>query len=121
MDGLRLVDCPDRQAAHAGVLPAQFVAAPVPRDRSRPSLQLLGDRSTIGDPAVAWFDDQGQQRTDRGVVPGEAIADIGMDPNGWNPFGLAFTPDGTLYFAHFHGGTRLTDCGPSTKGGRVLK
>jgi hypothetical protein len=55
------------------------------------------------------------------VVPGEAIADIGIYPNGWNPFGLAFAPDGTLYFVHLHGGPGLTDCGPTTKGGRVLK
>jgi hypothetical protein len=43
-----------------------------------------------------------------------------MDPSGWNPFGLAFALDGTLYFVHLHGGVG-TDCGPTTKGGRVLK
>jgi len=78
--------------------------------------------STIGDPAIAWFDDQGQQRTDRPVVPGQAVADIGSDPNGWNPFGIAFAPDGTLYFVdiHLHCDPGLTNCGPTTKGGRVL-
>lgn len=79
--------------------------------------------STIGETAVAWFDDNGQQRTDRGVIPGEAIADIGADPNGYNPFGIAFAPDGTLYMVdiHLHCGPGLTDCGPTTKGGRVLR
>jgi hypothetical protein len=88
-----------------------------------PSCNCWAIGSTIGDPAVAWFDDQGAQRTDRGVINGESIADIGMDPNGWNPFGLAFAPDGTLYFVdiHLHCGPGLTDCGPATKAGRVLK
>jgi hypothetical protein len=46
-----------------------------------------------------------------------------MDPNGWNPFGLAFAPDGTLYFVdiHLHCDPGLTNCGPATKAGRVLK
>jgi hypothetical protein len=88
-----------------------------------PSCKCWAIGSTIGDPAVAWFDDQGQQRTDRGVLHGESIPEIGMDPNGWNPFGLAFAPDGTMYFVdiHLHCGPGLTDCGPTAKGGRVLK
>ena len=79
--------------------------------------------STIGDTAVAWFDDNGQQLASRGVVPGEGIAGIGADPNGYNPFGIAFAPDGTLYMVdiHLHCGPGLTDCGPTTKGGRVLR
>ena len=57
------------------------------------------------------------------MINGESIADIGMDPNGWNPFGLAYAPDSTMYFVdiHLHCGPGLTDCGPATKGGRVLK
>jgi hypothetical protein len=79
--------------------------------------------STIGDTAVAWFDDNGTQLADRAVIPGEAIADIGADPSGYNPFGIAFAPDGTLYMVdiHLHCGPGLTDCGPTTKGGRVLR
>jgi hypothetical protein len=79
--------------------------------------------STIGETAVAWFDDNGQQRADRGVIAGGAIADIGADPNGYNPFGIAFAPDGTLYMVdiHLHCDPGLTNCGPTTKGGRVLR
>ena len=79
--------------------------------------------STIGDTAVAWFDDNGQQLNNRAVIPGEGIANIGADPNGYNPFGIAFAPDGTLYMVdiHLHCGPGLTDCGPAMKGGRVLR
>ena len=58
--------------------------------------------STIGDPAIAWFSDKGQQVTSHGVVPGESIANVGGDPNGYNPFGLTFAPDGSAYFVDIH-------------------
>ncbi len=79
--------------------------------------------STIGDPAIAWFDDQGRPLPGRGVVPGESFAQIGQDPNGYNPFGMAFAPDGTLYFVdiHIHCRGPLTGCGPTPQGGRVMK
>ena len=57
------------------------------------------------------------------VIHGAAITDVGKDPNGFNPFGIAFAPDGTLYFDDIHlacTGT-LTGCGPASKAGRVLR
>ena len=79
--------------------------------------------STFGDPAIEWFDDQGRPVPGHATIPGESIAQIGQDPNGYNPFGLAFAPDGTLYFVDIHIQCRglLQDCGPTAKGGRVLK
>jgi hypothetical protein len=79
--------------------------------------------STIGDPAIAWFTSDGQPMPGHDVIHGAAITDVGKDPNGFNPFGIAFAPDGTLYFVDIHltcTGT-LTGCGPATKGGRVLR
>jgi hypothetical protein len=79
--------------------------------------------STIGDPAIQWFDDSGRPVPGHGTVPGESIAQIGQDPNGYNPFGLAFAPDGTLYVIdiHIQCSGLLTNCGPTKDGGRVLR
>ena len=78
--------------------------------------------STIGDPGIAWFDDQGHPVTGHPTIGGESISNVGQ-PNGWNPFGLAFAPDGTLYFVDIHLSCKpgLVDCGPTSKGGRLLK
>jgi len=125
----RASDCPDNVYPPGKVRTSVFFQGslsmlPFPLAIARdPTCDCWAIDSTIGDPAVAWFDDNGNQRTDRGVIPGEAIADIGADPNGYNPFGLAFAPDGTLYMVdiHLHCGPGLTDCGPTTKAGRVLR
>ena len=79
--------------------------------------------TTFGDPAIEWFDDQGRPIAAHGTVPGETIAQIGQDPLGYNPFGLAFAPDGTLYFAdiHIQCSGLLTDCGPTDGGGRLMR
>ena len=79
--------------------------------------------SVFGDPAIAWFDDAGKPLPGRGTVPGEPISAIGQDPNGYNPFGLAFAPDGTAYFVDIHIACQgvLTNCGPASKAGRVMK
>ena len=76
-----------------------------------PSCQCWAVSSVIGDPAIAWYDDHGQPMTNRPSVPGGP----------YNPFGLAFTPDGTLYFADIHVACRPNGCGPTSGGGQVLK
>jgi hypothetical protein len=82
-----------------------------------------GVASTIGDPAIAWFDSHGHALPSRGVVPGETIANVGNDPNGYNPFGLAFAPDGTAYFVDIHivCSAPLTNCGPGNNVGRIMR
>lgn len=83
--------------------------------------------SAIGDPAIAWIDGQGQPLANRPPIPGTSLADVGKNPNGYNPFGLAFAPDGTLYFVDIHveckagGSAAGLDCGPASKGGREMK
>jgi hypothetical protein len=58
-----------------------------------------------------------------GSIHGESIANVGQDPNGINPFGIAFAPDGTLYIADIHIRCRglLVGCGPAPNGGRVIE
>jgi hypothetical protein len=79
--------------------------------------------STIGDPAIAWFGDRGRFLASKGVVPGEGIAQVGQDPNGYNPFGLTFAPDGSAYFVDIHitCSAPLTNCGPGNNGGRIMR
>ena len=56
-------------------------------------------------------------------MPGTTIADLGKSPGQYNPFGMAFAPDGTLYFIDIHVACKglLTGCGPAGYGGRVMK
>jgi hypothetical protein len=81
--------------------------------------------SFFGNPAIAWFTSSGQPAPGRGSVPGETLAQLGQDPNGYNPFGLAIAPDGTLYFVDIHitcKNNMLADgCGPADYGGRVMR
>lgn len=79
--------------------------------------------TSFGDPAIQWFDDAGQPVAGHGTVPGESLADIGQDPDGYNPFGLAFAPDGTLYFTdiHIQCSAPLLGCGPANLGGREMR
>lgn len=79
--------------------------------------------SAFGDPAVAWLDDHGKPVAHHPTIPGENITEIGKNPNGYNPFGLAVAPDGSLYLVDIHitcKGT-LTGCGPQNGGGRILR
>jgi hypothetical protein len=79
--------------------------------------------SYFGDPSIAWFDSQGRPEPGRPSIPGTSISALGKDPNAYNPFGMAFAPDGTLYFVDIHITCRatLTDCGPADYLGRVMK
>jgi len=77
----------------------------------------------IGNPAIRWVTCAGRPAPGRTPVPGTTIAELGKNPDQYNPFGMAFAPDGTLYFIDIHiacTGT-LTGCGPATYGGRVMK
>lgn len=88
-----------------------------------PTCNCYAIASTIGDPAVAWFDDTGKPVAGHAVIAGTPVAQVGMNPKGYNPFGIAFAPDGTLYFADIHLTCKgpLTDCGPASKAGRVMR
>ena len=87
-----------------------------------PGCGCWGVASTIGNPAIAWFDQHGHWLSQMGVVPGEDLSRVGGPP-GYNPFGLAFAPDGTGYFIDIHISCTgfLQNCGPQDNGGRVMK
>ena len=86
-----------------------------------PACDCWAVSSIIGDPSIVWFHDDGTP-TGRSI-PGEALANVGQDPNGANPFGIAFAPDGTVYAVdiHIHCTAPLVGCGPASGGGRVLR
>ena len=99
---------------------------PFPNGVARdPTCNCYAVSSFFGDPAIAWFTDSGQPEPGRSPVPGEALAQLGQNPAGYNPFGLAFAPDGTLYFVDIHitceNNVVGNNCGPASYGGRVMK
>jgi hypothetical protein len=88
-----------------------------------PTCGCFAISSYIGDPAIRWVTPTGQPEPGRGTVPGTTIADLGKNPGQYNPFGMAFAPDGTLYFIDIHiaCSSGLSGCGPANYGGRVMK
>jgi len=96
---------------------------PFPQSIARdPACQCWAVATTIGNPAIAWFNDQGRQLKARGEVPGETITQVG-EANGYNPFGLTFARDGTAYFVDIHivCSAPLVNCGPANNGGQVMQ
>lgn len=96
---------------------------PFPQSIARdPACHCWAVATTIGNPAIAWFNDQGRHMKNMGSVPGESIFQVG-EANGYNPFGLAFAGDGTAYFADIHivCSAPLVNCGPATNGGQIMK
>jgi hypothetical protein len=88
-----------------------------------PTCDCFAVSSYIGDPAIRWFTATGQPEPGRGSVPGTTIAELGKAAGQYNPFGMAFAPDGTLYFIDIHIACKglLSGCGPASYGGRVMK
>jgi len=76
-----------------------------------PSCQCWAVSNVIGDPAVAWYDDHGQPLASRPPVPSGP----------YSPFGIAFTPDGTLYFVDIHVECTARGCGPASHAGQVMR
>jgi polyvinyl alcohol dehydrogenase (cytochrome) len=97
----------------------------IARDRStNPATWAVS--SVIGSPAIAWYNDDGTAFTGKGPVP--ANQPTGQADQGYSPFGLAFTPNGDLYFVDIHivcsnpNPTDPTSClGPANHGGHVFK
>ena len=100
---------------------ASYLPFPIAIARD-PACHCWAISTTIGDPSVVWVHDDGTPVAGRSL-PGVAIAHLGQDPNAANPFGIAFAPDGTLYLVDIHivCSAPLVNCGPASKGGRVLR
>ena len=59
--------------------------------------------SYIGNPSIIWVTADGQPEAGRGIgARHHRSTDLGKNPNQYNPFGIAFAPDGTLYFIDIH-------------------
>jgi hypothetical protein len=88
-----------------------------------PTCHCYAIDSYIGNPSIVWVDANGKPVGGRGTVPGTTVGDLGKNPDQYNPFGLAFAPDGTLYFVDIHVTCKglLSGCGPAGYGGRVMK
>ena len=88
-----------------------------------PTCDCFAISSYIGDPSIRWVTASGSPEPGRGSVPGTTVADLGKSPDQYNPFGMAFAPDGTLYFVDIHIACTgpLTGCGPARYGGRVMR
>jgi polyvinyl alcohol dehydrogenase (cytochrome) len=96
---------------------------PFPQSIARdPTCNCWAVATVIGNPSIVWLHDNGTPVAGRSI-PGEDIAHVGQDPNGWNPFGSAFAPDGTLYFVdiHIECTAPLVNCGPGYKAGRLMR
>ena len=95
---------------------------PVPTGvASDPTCHCYAISSIFGSPAVAWFTSDGQPLTSRPMLAGEPLSEFGHDPTGYNPFGMAIAPDGTLYFIDIHitcKGAGLGNCGPENAHGQ---
>ena len=123
--------CPDGRYPRSLIRSSVFFQAttddlPVPMGVAHdPTCNCYAISSIFGggadDAVIKWFTASGTL-VDRPSVAGESLADFGSDPNGFNPFGMAFAPDGTLYFVDIHitCSGPLTNCGPTNYEGRVM-
>jgi hypothetical protein len=88
-----------------------------------PTCDCFAVSSYIGNPSIRWFNSNGQPETGRGSLPGTTITELGTNPDQYNPFGMAFAPDGTLYFVDIHVVCKsgLSGCGPGSNAGQVMR
>jgi hypothetical protein len=118
-------DCPGGVYPRSKVHVSPFVKglafpAGVAKD---PTCDCFAVSSYIGTPGIRWVTNQGKPQPGRGTVPGTTVSELGKAPGQYNPFGMAFAPDGTLYFVDIHVVCKalLTGCGPGSYQGRVMK
>jgi hypothetical protein len=103
---------------------SDFANVPFPAGIAEdPTCGCYAVSSYIGNPSIVWVTADGQPEPGRGSVPGTPVANLGQSPDQYNPFGLAFAPDGTLYFVDIHITCTglLTGCGPADYGGRIMR
>lgn len=89
-----------------------------------PTCGCFAISSFFGSPSIIWVDQSGKPVKGHVSIPGETLAQLGQDPSGYNPFGLSFSPDGTLYFVDIHitcRNNQLSNCGPGNYEGRVMR
>ncbi len=122
--------CPDGVYPRSKLKTSVFVQGtpsflPVPQGVAHdPTCNCYAVDSIVGSPAIVWFDDEGHQIAGHPTIGGESLSQFGHDESGYNPFGMAFAPDGTLYFADIHitcKGSGFSQCGPQSGHGQIMK
>jgi hypothetical protein len=74
---------------------------PVPAGIARdPQCKCWAVSSLFGTPSIAWYDDNGNPLPPGPVGKGPVVG--GGAVGTFNPFGIAFAPDGTLFFIDIH-------------------
>jgi hypothetical protein len=88
-----------------------------------PTCDCYAVDTAFGSPAIEWYTDKGTPVAGHATIAGETVQQLGQLPNGFNPFGMAFAPDGTLYFVDIHLACTgvLQNCGAGNQVGRVLR
>jgi hypothetical protein len=120
-------DCPGELYSSAQLHVSTFVHGtstflPFPTAIARDSTcNCWAIATVIGDPSVAWVHDDGSVVPNRSI-PGEPLAQVGR-AGGFNPYGLAIAPDGTVYLAdiHIRCSAPLVGCGPGNHEGQILR
>jgi hypothetical protein len=122
--------CPDGIYPQGDLHTSVFVQGtptfmPVPMGIAEdPTCDCFAVDTAFGTPAIAFYSQTGKLLSTRPTIPGETISELGKEASGFNPFGMAFAPTGTLYFVDIHlscPGTKLTKCGPGNFGGRIMR
>ena len=93
------------------------------RHRQGPDVRLLRRQQLHRRPVHRLGECQRPTRTRAGLGARDDDRRLGKSPDQYNPFGMAFAPDGTLYFVDIHIACTglLTGCGPADYGGRVMR
>jgi hypothetical protein len=89
-----------------------------------PTCDCFAISSFFGNPSIMWVNQNGTPLPGHASIPGETLAQLGQKANGYNPFGMAFAPNGTLYFVDIHitcQNNQLLNCGPANYQGRIMK
>ena len=116
--------CPGGLYPRSKLKMSTFVKVPFPAGIAKdPACGCFAVSSYIGNPSVRWFTSDGKPEPGYDTLPGTNAAQMGQDPNQYNPFGMAFAPDGTLYFIDIHVVCKglLSGCGPGGNEGRVMR
>ena len=117
-------DCPGGLYPRSKLHISTFVKVGFPAGVAKdPTCDCFAVSSYIGNPSIIWVTKDGKPEPGRGSVPGTQVQDLGKSPDQYNPFGMAFAPDGTLYFIDIHVVCKglLTGCGPGGNEGRVMR
>ena len=118
-------DCPGGVYPRSKVHVSTFVKVPFAAGIAKdPTCDCFAVSSYIGDPSIRLGDRRAASPSRGGArCPGPRSPTSARAPGQYNPFGMAFAPDGTLYFIDIHVACKglLTGCGPAAYGGRVMK